>query len=61
MSFNEFERLSGGGRDDDLFGKANDFSNGLSRNKDEKTKRLRRPLPHRNSVEFTICAFLDLQ
>ena len=28
---NELERLSGGGRDDDLFGTSNDFSNGLSR------------------------------
>lgn len=33
IDFNEFERLSGGGRDDDLFGRANDFSNGLSRKK----------------------------
>ena len=37
IDFNEFERLSGGGRDDDLFGRANDFSNGLSRKK-EKNK-----------------------
>ncbi len=33
--YNELERLSGGGRDDDLFGVANDFSNGLSRKKKE--------------------------
>ena len=37
MDFNEFERLSGGGREDDLFGRSNDFSNGLSRKK-EKNK-----------------------
>ena len=36
MSFNEFERLSGGGRDDDLFGKANDFQMAYER---KKTKR----------------------
>ncbi|MDB2672834.1 putative LPS assembly protein LptD [Flavobacteriaceae bacterium] len=35
--FNDLERLSGGGRDDDLFGAANDFSNGLSR-KPKKNK-----------------------
>ena len=29
--YNELERLSGGGRDDDLFGTSNDFSNGFSR------------------------------
>ena len=32
---NNFERLSGGGRDDNLFGEADDFSNGLRRKKRE--------------------------
>ncbi|MGB2085801.1 MAG: putative LPS assembly protein LptD [Flavobacteriaceae bacterium] len=35
FDLDEQERLSGGGRDDDLFGKANDFSNGLTRNDQE--------------------------
>jgi len=37
LDFAERERLSGGGREDDLFGKSNDFSNGLF-NKDEKSR-----------------------
>lgn len=37
LDFAERERLSGGGREDDLFGKSNDFSNGLF-NKDEKSE-----------------------
>ena len=36
LDFAERERLSGGGREDDLFGKSNDFSNGLF-NKEEKS------------------------
>ena len=32
LDFDDQERLSGGGRDDDLFGTATDFANGLSRN-----------------------------
>jgi len=35
LDFAERERLSGGGREDDLFGRSNDFSNGLF-NKEEK-------------------------
>ena len=34
----EIERLSGGGRDDDLFGRSNDFSNSrINKNKENKT------------------------
>ena len=36
LDFSERERLSGGGREDDLFGKSNDFSNGLF-NKEDKS------------------------
>ncbi len=36
LDFAERERLSGGGREDDLFGKSNDFSNGLF-NAEEKS------------------------
>ena len=32
LDYDDQERLSGGGRDDDLFGTATDFANGLSRN-----------------------------
>ena len=34
----EIERLSGGGRDDDLFGRSNDFSNSrINKNQENKT------------------------
>ena len=38
LDLSEIERLSGGGRDDDLFGRSNDFSNSrINKNKENKT------------------------
>ena len=40
LDFEDQERLSGGGRDDDLFGRADDFSNGLRRGEEQNKTQL---------------------
>ena len=53
LSFNEFERLSGGGRDDDLFGVSEDFANGISRSESEMDSDVDSPL-YRTKVNWDI-------
>lgn len=53
LSFNEFERLSGGGRDDDLFGVSEDFANGLSRKEREDSDSSTSPL-YRTIVDWNV-------
>ena len=53
IGFNDFERLSGGGRDDDLFGVAEDFANGLSRDDRNKESSIASDL-YRTIVKWNI-------
>ncbi len=53
IGFNDFERLSGVGRDDDLFGVAEDFANGLSRDDRNKESSIASDL-YRTIVKWNI-------
>ena len=60
----DYERLSGGGRDDDLFGVSNNFADNRFQEKLRRERRRRRAwifIQNNNALEYEVCSFLNLQ